>query len=61
MLELESTEIFHTSWGTACIVDGSNELKVGQDIIINGEKRQIKRILFPPKPDDKRVAVIIEV
>ena len=47
MLELESTEIFHTSWGTACIVDGSNEL--------------IKRILFPPKPDDKRVAVIIEV
>ena len=56
---MESTELFHTSWGTVCVVDSNNELKVGQDIIINGEKRQIKRILFPPKPDDKRVAVII--
>lgn len=60
MLELESTELFHTSWGTACVVDSNNELKVGETITINGEKWKIKRILFPPKPDDKRVAVIIE-
>ena len=60
MTKLESTELFHTSWGTACVVDGSNKLKVGQSIMINGEKRQIKRILFPSKPDNESVAVIIE-
>lgn len=60
MIELESIEIFHTSRGTACIVEGDRKLSVGQSVIINGEKREIKKILFPQKPDDERVAIIVE-
>ena len=60
MIELESIEIFHTSRGTACIVEGDRKLSVGQSVIINREKHEIKKILFPPKPDDERVAIIVE-
>lgn len=60
MIELESIEIFHTSRGTACIVEGNRKLSVGQSVIINGEKREIKKILFPQKPDDERVAIIVK-
>ena len=60
MIELESIEIFHTSRGTACIVEGDRKLSVGQSVIINGEKREIKKILFPQKPDDERVAIIVK-
>ena len=60
MMELESTEIFHTSRGTVCIVEGNRKVRVGQSVIINGEKHKIKKILFPSKPDDERVAIIVE-
>ena len=60
MIELESIEIFHTSRGTACSVEGDRKLSVGQSVIINGEKREIKKILFPQKPDDERVAIIVK-
>ena len=60
MIELESTEIFHTSRGTVCIVEGNRKVRVGQSVIINGEKHEIKKILFPPKTDDKRIAIIVE-
>ena len=60
MTKLESAETFRTSWGTTFIVEAATDLKLGQDIIINGGKYRIKKILFPPKPDDERVAIIVE-
>ena len=60
MTRLESTEIFHTSRGTAFVVEAATKLKLGQTVMINGEKHQIKKLFFPPKPGDKRVAIIVE-
>jgi hypothetical protein len=60
MVKVTSEEKFDTSFGTAFIIKNPPLLKVGQELMINDEKYQIKRIVFPTRPDsEEKITVFV--
>ena len=59
-MEIISAAKFNTTIGTAFLVDISDEYKVGQKVLINGNDYTIDRILLPTNPNARQMALFVK-
>lgn len=58
MTKLTSKGKYNTSFGTAILVETSEVLRIGDQVIIDGEEYVIKKITLPSRPTNENLITI---